>query len=226
VLANVTWYVTRASGIVAYGLLAASVVFGLTLSSRLHGSRPSRPWVLDVHRMLGGLAVLLTLTHVAAILLDSFTSFDVVDVLVPFASGWDPAAVAVGVVALWLLAAVEITSLARTRLSKRTWHRVHVLSFAVFVLASAHFVAAGSDAGSPIVALALLTVISTVVTLTLLRLAKHLERTAPPARSNALAGRVPPAAVRVAPPVASSVAASSAPAPPPRGAAAELVRST
>ena len=196
-LATLTWYVTRASGVVAYALLAASVVFGLTLSSRIHGSRPSRPWVLDVHRMLGGLAVLLTLTHVAAILLDSFTSFDLVQVLVPFASSWDPAAVAAGVIALWLLAAVELSSLARKRLSKRTWHRVHMLSFVVFLLASVHFIAAGTDASSPITAVALLTVISTVVALTVLRLGKHLAG----AGAGAGPGPRPPAASRPVRPV-------------------------
>jgi DMSO/TMAO reductase YedYZ heme-binding membrane subunit len=179
VLATVTWYATRASGVVAYLLLTSSVVFGLILSSRIHGKRPPRPWVLDVHRMLGGLAVVFTMTHVAAILLDSYTSFDVVDVVVPFASGWNPVAVAAGVVALWLLAAVEVTSLARQRLPQRVWRRIHMLSFAVFLLASAHFVAAGTDVGSPVMVVGLLGLVSTVVILTIVRVAKHVESTMP-----------------------------------------------
>ncbi len=122
--------------------------------------------------MLAGLAVLLTITHVAAILLDSYTSFDVVDVFVPFASGWSPAAVAAGVVTVWLLAAVEITSLLRNRLPNRVWRRIHMLSFAVFLLASAHFAAAGTDATSPIAIISLLAVISTVVGLTVIRVAR------------------------------------------------------
>jgi DMSO/TMAO reductase YedYZ heme-binding membrane subunit len=215
-LATVTWYATRASGVVAYLLLAASVVFGLTLSSRIHGSRPSRPWVLDVHRMLGGLAVLLTLTHVAAILLDSYTSFDAADVLMPFASGWNPAAVAAGVVALWLLAAVELTSLARDRLSNRVWRRVHMLSFAVFLLTTVHFVAAGTDASSPVMLVSLLALVSTVVALTALRAGKHLVRTAPPRATRAPtapSGARPGAAPRHASP----------PPPPRRRRAEELV---
>jgi sulfoxide reductase heme-binding subunit YedZ len=172
VLATLTWYVTRASGVVAYAVLAASVAFGVVMAGRMHGKRPSRPWVLDVHRMLGGLAVLLVGVHIGALLLDSFVSFDVVEVLVPFASTWSPAAVAAGVVAFWMLAAVEVTSLLRNRIPNRVWRRVHMLSFAVFVLASAHFIAAGTDATSPIAIIGLLAVISTVVGLTLIRVVR------------------------------------------------------
>jgi DMSO/TMAO reductase YedYZ heme-binding membrane subunit len=182
VLATVTWYATRASGVVAYLLLTSSVVFGLILSSRIHGSRPSRPWVLDVHRMLGGLAVVLTVTHVGAILIDSYTSFDLADALVPFASGWSPVAVAAGVLALWMLAAVEVTSLLRQRLPQHVWRRVHMLSFGAFVLASAHFAAAGTDVSSPVMIVGLLGLVSTVVALTALRVARLVPIADGPAR--------------------------------------------
>lgn len=205
-LATLTWYVTRASGVVAYALLATSVVFGVVMAGRMHGKRPSRPWVLDVHRMLGGLAVLLVGVHVGALLLDSFVSFDVVDVLVPFASTSSPAAVAAGVVAFWMLAAVEVTSLLRNRIPNRVWRRVHMLSFAVFVLASAHFVAAGTDATSPVAIIGLLAVISTVVGVTLIRV----MRLVAPAGSTGPR----PAAPRVG--AAAPAVAWSPPPPPPR----------
>jgi len=197
--ATLTWYVTRASGVVAYALLAASVVFGVVMAGRLHGKRPSRPWVLDVHRMLGGLAVLLVGVHIGALLLDRFVSFDVADVLVPFASAWNPAAVAAGAVALWMLAAVELTSLVRNRIPNHVWRRVHMLSFAVFVLASAHFVAAGTDATSPVAIISLLAVISTVVGLTGIRMARLLAPTGSTRPQRAAAPEAAPA-VSCAPP--------------------------
>jgi hypothetical protein len=66
-------------------------------------------------------------------------------VLVPFASTWHPLAVAWGVVALYLLLAVEITSLLRARLSQRVWRGVHFASFGLFVTATIHGLAAGTD---------------------------------------------------------------------------------
>ena len=143
------WYTARAGGIVAWGLLAASVVWGLWLSGRVRplGARPV--WILDLHRFLGGLATIFVGVHVASILLDSYTSFGLTDVLVPFASSWHPFAVAWGVVAFYVVLAVEVTSLARHRLPPRVWRTIHVAALPLFVLATIHYVAAGTDASHP-----------------------------------------------------------------------------
>ena len=69
--------------------------------------------MLDVHRFLGGLAAVFVGVHVIGLLLDSFVAFGPTDVLVPLASSWHPVAVAWGIVAMYLLVAVELTSLGR-----------------------------------------------------------------------------------------------------------------
>ena len=107
------WYSARAGGIVAWALLTASVVWGLVLSAKLRPPRVRPAWTLDLHRYLGGLATIFVGVHVGSIILDSYTHFGLSDVLVPFASQWHPLAVAWGVVAMYVLLAVEITSLAR-----------------------------------------------------------------------------------------------------------------
>jgi hypothetical protein len=144
------WYTARAGGIVAWVLLAASVVWGLWLSGRVRpfGARPA--WILDLHRFLGGLATIFVGVHVGSILLDSYTSFGLTDVLVPFSASWHPLAVAWGVVALYVLLAVELTSLARSRLPQRLWRIIHVAALPLFVLSTIHYVAAGTDASNPL----------------------------------------------------------------------------
>jgi len=147
-MSQIFWYTARAGGIVAWALLAASVIWGLWLSGRIRplGARPA--WILDLHRFLGGLATVFVGVHVGAILLDTYTHFGPTDVLVPFASSWHPGAVAWGVVAMYVLVAVELTSLARQRLPKQLWRTIHVASLPLFVLASVHYVAAGTDSGN------------------------------------------------------------------------------
>ena len=143
------WYTARAGGIVAWALLAASVVWGLWLSGRVRpfGVRPA--WILDLHRFLGGLATIFVGVHVLAILADSYTTIGLSDVLVPFASTWHPVAVAWGVVGFYLLLAVELTSLARKRLPPRVWRRIHVMALPLYVLATIHYLSAGTDAMNP-----------------------------------------------------------------------------
>jgi methionine sulfoxide reductase heme-binding subunit len=68
--------------------------------------------------------------HVAALLVDSYVGFSVVDVTVPFAFHWHPVAVAWGIVGAYLLLAVELTSLVRHRLPRGLWRRVHYASAA------------------------------------------------------------------------------------------------
>jgi hypothetical protein len=63
------WFVARAGGIVAWALTAGSVIWGLLLSTRPLGRRPRPAWLFDLHRFLGGLAVIFTAVHVLAVAL-------------------------------------------------------------------------------------------------------------------------------------------------------------
>jgi DMSO/TMAO reductase YedYZ heme-binding membrane subunit len=155
---QLAWYLARSAGIVSWVLLSASAVWGIALSTRLLASRPSPAWLLDLHRQLGGLACTFVAVHVGALVADDFVAFGPAEILVPLASRWRPVAVAWGVVALYLLGAVELTSLLKRRMPARWWRRVHRLSFPLWLLATAHGLAAGTDAGNPVVQWSLLVV--------------------------------------------------------------------
>lgn len=143
---NLPWYIARSAGLVAWTLLAASVVWGLILSTKVFGKRPKPAWVLDLHRYLGGLAVVFVGVHIAGIMADQYVDFGWVQTFVPFTASWRPVAVAWGIVSLWLLLAVEITSLLCHRIPTSWWRRTHFASFALFVVASVHSLSAGTDA--------------------------------------------------------------------------------
>jgi predicted ferric reductase len=165
------WDIARAGGLLAWGLLAASVLWGVALSSRVFGRHPRPAWLLDLHRYLGGLAVIFVGVHVAAIMLDSYVAFGPVQVLVPFAGSWHPGAVAWGIVGLYFLLAVELTSLARRHLPPRIWRRFHYLSLGVFVFSTVHLLTAGTDRHDPALVLTVVAVCGLVALLTVLRVA-------------------------------------------------------
>ena len=139
------WYLTRAAGIVAWLMLTASVIWGIVLSTKAFPEHRRPAWLLDLHRWLGGLAVSFTAIHLGALVADNYVQFGIADITVPFASQWKPGAIALGIVAMWLLLAVEATSLAMKRLPRRTWRWIHLSSYAVFLLTSLHAAFAGSD---------------------------------------------------------------------------------
>ena len=167
--AQIWWYVARASGIVGWLLLSASVLWGILLPARL-SDRQRPAWILDLHRWLAGLTLGFVGLHLATLVADSSIHFGLADLTVPFASDWKPIPVALGVIAAWLLGVVQITSLAMRRLPRKVWHRIHLASYAPFFLASLHGTWAGTDAGTPLYQITSLTALAAVIFSTLYRI--------------------------------------------------------
>jgi predicted ferric reductase len=176
---HIWWYTARGAGIVAWMLATGAVVLGLLLSGRF-GRRPKPAWLLDLHRFLGGLVVVFLGVHLAALVADSTVQFGLADLMVPLASPWRPVAVAWGVVAAWLMVAVELTSLAQRRLPRRFWHAVHLTSFVVFGASTVHALTAGTDASNPLFRWFALGSCVLVLNLTVLRLVSRRSGRAQP----------------------------------------------
>jgi predicted ferric reductase len=181
------WYVARSSGIVAWGVLTLAMTWGLLLRTKLLAGRPTPKWLLDLHRFLGGLAVTFTLVHLVGLVADGYVHFGPAELLVPLVSAWRPGPVALGVVAFYLLMAVEATSLLMRHLPRRWWRAVHLGSFGLFVLATLHGVTAGSDARNMAFVGAVNVGVALVMFLTLVRVLA-------PSRAAAAAARRPAAA--------------------------------
>ncbi|MEP1126291.1 MAG: hypothetical protein ABJH68_20600 [Ilumatobacter sp.] len=142
------WYVSRSAGIVAWLFITASVIWGIVLSTDLFARRRRPAWLLDLHRGLGALSIVSLGIHLAALVADNFVHFDLIDLVVPFASEWKTWQVALGVFAFWGLVVVEATSLLMRRLPRRLWHTIHLTSYATFFVGSLHGTFAGTDATS------------------------------------------------------------------------------
>jgi len=167
---RVWWWVSRSSGMVAWFVVAAAVVWGLLASTKLIRRRGVPAWILDLHRYLGTLTIVFVIVHVGAIWLDSFVNFTPKQLFVPFASTWRPHAVAWGIFATYLLIAIQLTSWAMRRLPRKLWHRVHVLSLPMLALATVHGFLAGTDRSNRAFQWAVFLVVLVVVFLLAVRL--------------------------------------------------------
>jgi methionine sulfoxide reductase heme-binding subunit len=142
---QLTWYVARAGGLAAFALLTATLLLGLLLSGRAGVPRWPRFAIEDVHRFAGLLTGTFIGLHVTAILLDDYVPFSLLQVLIPGTAPYRPLATAVGVVAAELLAALAVANHFRDRVSYASWRRTHYVNFAVWGLAFAHGLTAGTD---------------------------------------------------------------------------------
>lgn len=142
---QLAWFVARSAGVVAWALVTASILWGLALSTRLVRKRGVPAWLLDLHRFLGTLSVVFTAVHLAGLWADSYVQFGWKELFVPMASPWKPGPVAWGIVATYLLLAIQLTSWAMRRLPRKLWRAVHFTSFPLFVLSTVHGFQAGTD---------------------------------------------------------------------------------
>ncbi|MEZ5098233.1 MAG: ferric reductase-like transmembrane domain-containing protein [Thermoleophilia bacterium] len=143
-----TWYVTRAGGMVAIVLLTAAVVLGLALAGRASLVRWPRFALEEVHRFAGLLAWAFVGVHVLVLLVDGYAPFSVADLVVPGSAGYRPLATGLGIVGTELLLALAVANRLRGRLPYRVWRRTHALTLAVWALAVAHSLLAGTDTGN------------------------------------------------------------------------------
>jgi DMSO/TMAO reductase YedYZ heme-binding membrane subunit len=129
-------------------MVTLSVLAGLVLKSRPFAQLRPRA-VTELHKTLaltglGALAV-----HAMALVLDSTVKVTPLALLVPGLVAYRPAAVAGGVVAVWLFALVTVSFRVRKRIGVATWRRLHWLTYALFAVTTYHGIAAGTDTGRP-----------------------------------------------------------------------------
>jgi len=139
------WLLARASGLAAYVLLTTVVLAGLVLKSRPFGRALKPASVIDIHRFLTFLALGLLGLHGAALVLDRTLQLSPIALFVPGASPYRPVAVAFGVLACELAVVVAVSFSLRRRIGFRAWRRLHWSTYGLFLLATAHGLAAGTD---------------------------------------------------------------------------------
>jgi hypothetical protein len=186
---QVWWWLARATGIVAWCAVTASIVWGLTMSSKLVRRRKVPAWLLDLHRYLGTLTLVFVGVHLAALAADQYVGFGWRELFVPFAATWRPGAVAWGILASYVLVLVQVSSWCMKHLPRKVWHRIHLASFFVFVAGTVHGAMAGADRGDLVVqfgAVAGTTVVLFLVILRVLNSSGVVEREIP-ARSRTTA---------------------------------------
>lgn len=139
------WYLSRASGFVAYVLLWGSVVWGLLLSTGTGRRWVRPPQLLDAHQFLGTAAVGFGSFHGLVLLGDRYVIFPLKAIVVPFASSHEPLLVAWGQIALWLSVLLIGSFHLRRHIGGRAWRQLHYASFVAFWMAWAHGLALGSE---------------------------------------------------------------------------------
>ena len=142
---QLTWYLTRASGIVALALLTLSMVLGIVAGTRLSSARWPRFVTQGLHRNISLFVLVLLALHVGAAVVDDYVTITVQESLIPFIGTYRPVWMGLGALASDLVIAMIVTSLLRQRIGYETWRAVHWTAYLCWPLSVVHGLGTGSD---------------------------------------------------------------------------------
>lgn len=109
-MSELTWYLSRATGVVSICLLTATVVLGLLTAGR--GARPGHRTgvVMGLHRWLSLGMLAFLAAHVVTAVVDTYVDISWTAAVVPFTSAYEPLLVGLGTIALDIMVAVVVRS--------------------------------------------------------------------------------------------------------------------
>ena len=173
----VWWLVSRASGIVALGLISVSVLIGLAMANKLIRRPPLKRAMLRLHEHVALAGLVAISLHGVALLGDHWLKPGVTGIAVPFTMGYRPLFTGLGIIAGYLAAILGLSYYVRRRIGGRLWRKLHRATVAVWVLGIIHTLGAGSDASAAWLRAIVLVTGIPIVYLTLLRLLPWWTRT-------------------------------------------------
>lgn len=145
---SLLWYATRGAGIASLIMLTGVVALGVLTAVRWQTSGWPRFLTAEFHQSLSLLTLVFLAIHILIAVLDPYTSLGVSAALVPFSSPYRQIWLGLGGVAMYLIAAIVVTSLLRPWFGRRTWRVVHWLTYAAWPIALIHGLGTGSDSGA------------------------------------------------------------------------------
>lgn len=139
------WFTARAAGLGALVAASLSVSLGLIMALRLPEVRGRMSELVAAHEALALLTFALIGVHGVALVFDPVLDAGPLQVLVPFASPFEPLAAAFGQLAALGMLGLGATFYVRRRLGIVRWRKAHRLIPAFWALAALHGALIGTD---------------------------------------------------------------------------------
>ena len=140
------WITSRAAGTAALLLASVAVCLGLLMSTRLL-KRFGGPDLRVAHEALSLATLVAIAVHGLSLLGDHFLHPSLVDISLPFASGYKTGWTTLGIVSGWALAALGLSYYARARIGQDRWRSLHRFTALAWAMGLAHSLGEGTDAG-------------------------------------------------------------------------------
>ena len=140
------WILIRAAGIGAYLMLYLAVAWGLAATTTVVSNRVSKQASTLFHQFAASAGLVLLIVHMGLLLIDKFERYSLLDEFIPLHShGTHPIPVTMGVIGMYGVVLVMVTSWLRKPIGTLWWRRLHLTAVPAYTLALAHGVFTGYD---------------------------------------------------------------------------------
>jgi methionine sulfoxide reductase heme-binding subunit len=139
------WSMERAAGLTAYGLLTTTVALGMVTRSGMWDKWRLRSAMSHVHQFVALLFIPFVALHLWGLFQDRSVPFSWVQALVPLQSTYRPIPVGFGILSMYGMFVLIVSSALRKYIGARAWRALHALSFPLFIMVTLHGLFAGTD---------------------------------------------------------------------------------
>ncbi len=173
------WIASRALGVTALVLVSISIGLGLAMASKLVRGPGVPARVKRLHEATALTAMIAIAAHGLVLIGDTYLRPTLADLTLPFAMASQPLWTGVGIIGGWLAAILGLSFYVRRWIGPGLWRKMHRWTLVVYLLAVAHALGSGTDAGS---AWFLLIVVATALPIVFLATLRFLPRERKPRR--------------------------------------------
>ena len=142
---TILWYATRGAGIVSLVLLTGVILLGIVGAMRWQTASWPRFLTTGFHRSLALMTLVFLAVHIVTAVVDPFTALGWNAAIIPFSSPYRRWWLGLGVIAVYLLLAIAVTSLLRPLFGHRAWRTVHWIAYLMWPIAVIHGIGTGTD---------------------------------------------------------------------------------
>lgn len=105
----------------------------------------------DSAKLISG-GMILALLHAAVLLMDTYSPFTWIELLIPFTAHEHPFWYGLGTLSMYGMLALMLSSDMRPKIKRPLWLAIHMLSYPVYLIAMLHGIKAGTDSEHPLIA--------------------------------------------------------------------------
>ena len=143
------WYISRGSGFVGLSLVWLSMALGLLVTNKMARQWPGIPASFAIHEYVSLLGLAFIILHAIILMGDKYIKFDFAQILVPFASSYEPFWVGLGQLGFYAVLILSLSFYVRRNIGQKVWRSLHYLSFLTYIVALVHGISSGTDTSLP-----------------------------------------------------------------------------